>query len=146
MKWNTARLKERMRSTLLAAVALVLIGLVFYLGTRSERSGFVREVIDPGFRSLSDPVLNAFRGKPPAVAQIRIILEQADFDSLELRSERAYRDQRVLGAFNSSTTVQIEHGDSVVSATIMLREGLLNKGRQRIWPLHVRCWTCRALM
>lgn len=138
MKWNTARLKERMRSVMLAAVTLVLIGLVFYLGTRSERSGFVREVIDPGFRSLSDPVLNAFRGKPPAVAQLHITMEPADFDSLELRSERAYRDQRVLGSFQSNAAARIAHGDSLVNATIMLREGLLNNSRQRFWPLHVR--------
>ena len=67
-------------------VSLVLIGLVFYLGARSERSGFIRDVVDPGWRSLSNPVLNAFRGRPPAVARIDLHLAPAAWDSIEARS------------------------------------------------------------
>ena len=57
MAWTKERIVERLRSVLLGGATLVLIGLVFYLGARSERSGFVQEVLDPGFRRLSDPVL-----------------------------------------------------------------------------------------
>ena len=63
---------SRIGVPLLQIAAIVLIGLVYFLGIRSERTGFVRDVIDPGFRKLSDPVLNVFRGKPPPVADITV--------------------------------------------------------------------------
>ena len=38
-------------------LALVLIGLVYFLGVRTERTGFVREVLDPGLKRITNPVL-----------------------------------------------------------------------------------------
>ena len=82
---------RKMILPLLNLAALVLIGLIYALGVRSERTGFVRDVIDPGFRKLSDPVLNAFRGKPPPVAQLSLELDGAAWDSLNVLAELAFQ-------------------------------------------------------
>lgn len=134
---NTQEIKARIRTGLTGAVALVLIGLVFYLGARTERSGFVREVLDPGFRRTIAPVLNAFRGAPPPVTRLMIRLDTAAWDSLNVRSARAFRDRRVTSAGNNGLAAQAvvdEHGTNVA---IALREGPSLGGRQRNWPLNV---------
>lgn len=129
---------ERTRSTLLGGAALVLIGLVFYLGARTERSGFVREVLDPGFRKLSDPVLNAFRGKPPVVAELALVLEPSAFDSLEARSERAYRDRYVVMDNSVGLAAALRTGTQELAVVLNLRSGQLQSTRERLWPLQIR--------
>jgi hypothetical protein len=57
---------------IMPAVALVLIAWVYFLGVRSERTGFVDRVLDPGIKRLTHPVLNAFRGRPPEVPLLRV--------------------------------------------------------------------------
>jgi hypothetical protein len=138
MAWTKERIVERLRSVLLGGATLVLIGLVFYLGARSERSGFVQEVLDPGFRRLSDPVLKAFRGRPPAVARLEIILEPAAFDSLSARSERAYAYRRVLPDQNTALAGRVRTGERELPVVVDLRPGLPVNSRQRSWPVHVR--------
>lgn len=55
---------------LMSGLALVLITWVYFLGIRSERTGFVDRVLDPGIKRLTRPVLNAFRGRPPEVPML----------------------------------------------------------------------------
>ena len=64
-------------------LALGLIGLVYFLGVRSERTGFVRDVLDPGLKRITQPVLNAFRGAPPKLPLLRLVVEEELLDSLE---------------------------------------------------------------
>ncbi len=129
---------ERLRPWLQQLAALVLIGLVFFLGVRSERTGFVREVIDPGFRKLRDPVLNAFRAKPAPVATISIQLDPIAFDSLSRLSEEAI-ESHVLAVKGSAVfTGQVRIGDIEIPVVLGLREGLAPPGEFRNWPLHVR--------
>jgi hypothetical protein len=118
--------------------ALVLLGLVFYLGVRSERTGFVREVIDPGFRKLRDPVLNVFRAKPPRVDLIRLELPPASFDSLHALSESALKARMALAADNASLAGTLHLHDREIPVVVGLREGAAPPGRMRMWPLHVR--------
>lgn len=135
------RLQERLRRLafpLLQIAALMLIGLVFYLGIHSERSGFVREVIDPGFRKLSDPVLNAFRRKPPPVTLLRLELDSASMDSLRSLGKRALQERRVRRQGNASFSATLRLGDRVIPAVVGLREGASLPGRYPTWPLHVR--------
>lgn len=138
MQWNGERIRERAWSILLGTISLVLIGLVFYLGARSERSGFIREVIDPEFRRLSDPVLNAFRGRPPAVARLSLTMGPEALDSLEARSLRAFRDRHVDPADNQAVPTQVVYGDQEYAAQVVLRDGALLVGLPRQWPLQVR--------
>ncbi|MBX2973315.1 MAG: hypothetical protein KF797_09440 [Flavobacteriales bacterium] len=138
MAWDRERIRERIRSFLLGAAALVLIGLVFYLGARTERSGFVQEVLDPGFRKLSDPVLNAFRGRPPAVAKLKLLLAPEAFDSLEARSEQAYRDRHVTAGGSKSFAARLIADDRELAVVVSLREGAAQGTRERFWPLYVR--------
>lgn len=137
----TTQWQERLRRWafwLLQVAALLLIGLVFYLGIRSERSGFVREVIDPGFRKLSDPVLNAFRRKPPPVVLLRLELDAVSLDSLKNLGKQALQHRRVHRQGNASFTTTLRLGERAVPAVIGLREGAALPGRIDYWPLHVR--------
>lgn len=69
-------------------LALLLIGLVYFLGVRSERTGFVREVLDPGLKRIAQPVLNAFRGSPPKLPLLRLVIDEALLDSLRSDAEQ----------------------------------------------------------
>jgi hypothetical protein len=137
MGWKHEPLRERVRTLLLGGSVLVMIGLIFYLGARSERSGFIREVVDPGFRKLSDPVLNAFRGRPPAVTRMVLALEPAALDSLEARSERAFRDRHLDPANNQPLPAQMEINGHVRTVQVMLHDGPLLTGIPRQWPIQV---------
>ena len=108
--------------------AIILIGLVFFLGVRSERTGFVREVIDPGFRRLSDPVLNAFRAKPPAVEGIRLELDSASYDSLIALSEKAFIARMVHEKGNAILKATLWSGDKEIPVVIGLRDGTALQG------------------
>lgn len=119
-------------------VAIVLIGLVFFLGVRSERTGFVREVIDPGFRKLRDPVLNAFRAKPPEVNVLRIQLDPANFDSLMALSDKALNTRSVPVDGNAVLMATIHIGEREVPVVLGLREGTAIPGAYTTWPLYVR--------
>ena len=80
---------KRLEYRAIPIVALLLIALVFFLGIRSERTGFVDDVLDPSLKRITHPVLNAFRGKPPTISQMEIRLEAPEKDSLDAIEERA---------------------------------------------------------
>lgn len=123
---------------LLNVAALVLIGLIYFLGIRSERTGFVRDVIDPGFRKLSDPVLNAFRGKPPPVARLSLELDSAAWDSLNGLVGSAMQRGSVSREGNTAFAGLLRTGETELPVVVALREGDLDPGDDRFWPLHVR--------
>lgn len=129
---------RRIGTPMVKVAAIVLIGLVYFLGISSERTGFVRDVIDPGFRKLSDPVLNAFRDKPPPVAAIALVLDSASYDSLLVLQERALQKGRVQHDGNTLFAANVRNGDRSVPVVVGLREGLAPPGRSRHWPLHIR--------
>ncbi len=129
---------RRLSGWLLQIAALVLIGLVFFLGVRSERTGFVREVIDPGFRKLSDPVLNVFRGTPPAVARIVLEIDAASRDSLEKIMEGAFKEGRMVANSNAAFAGHLRMDDRELPVVVSLREGAVIAGQRAIWPLNVR--------
>jgi hypothetical protein len=132
------RFGARVSGWLLQLAALALVGLVFFLGVRSERTGFVREVIDPGFRKLSDPVLNAFRGKPPPVAHLALVIDATALDSLEHISERAFKEGRVTAPTNAAFAGQVRMEERELPVVVSLREGAIIPGQREHWPLNVR--------
>lgn len=129
---------QRTSSWLLQLATLALIGLVFFLGVRSERTGFVREVIDPGFRKLSAPVLNAFRGRPPAVPRIELELDSLSLDSLLTLTERAFAERQVVSTGNASFAGKLRTNERELAVVISLREGAMIPGLRHHWPLNVR--------
>jgi len=129
---------RRIATPLVKVAAIVLIGLVYFLGISSERTGFVRDVIDPGFRKLSDPVLNAFRDKPPPVASIALELDSASYDSLLVLQKLALQQGRVQHDGNTLFAATVRSGDRSVPMVVGLREGLVLPVRSKHWPLHIR--------
>ncbi|MCB0769049.1 MAG: hypothetical protein KDC00_01430 [Flavobacteriales bacterium] len=135
------RWRERVRKLgqpLLQLAALLLIGLVYYLGIRSERTGFVRDVIDPGFRKLSDPVLNAFRGSPPPVPRLRLVLDSTAWDSLLVLNEMALRHGSVPRSGNAVFAGSLQKNGSEIPVVVSLCEGGMRTGIGQQWPIHVR--------
>lgn len=119
-----------------SVVALVLIALVFYLGIRSERTGFVREVLDPGLKRISRPVLNAFRGRPPEVPQLLIALDPEERDSLDALQRSALEAGWVGSDLLTHFAVTALFNDRELPAVIGLREGLANE--EAGWTYQVR--------
>lgn len=132
------RIGKGLTGWLLQLAALALIGLVFFLGVRSERTGFVREVIDPGFRKLSDPVLNAFRGRPPAVAQLILEIDPGSRDSLEKIMESAFKEGRMVASGNAAFAGHLRMDQRELPVVVSLREGPAIAGQRQYWPLNVR--------
>lgn len=117
-------------------VALVLIALVFYLGVRSERTGFVREVLDPGLKRISRPVLNAFRGRPPEVPQLIIALDPEEQDSLEALQRSALEAGWVDNDLLAHFAVTATYNELEVPAVIGLKEGPASE--EAGWTYHLR--------
>jgi hypothetical protein len=136
-----SRWRDRVRKLvfpLLQLAAFLLIGLVYYLGIRSERTGFVRDVIDPGFRELSDPVLNAFRGSPPPVPGLSLKLDSAAWDSLLILNEVALRHGSVPRDGNTVFAGSLRTDGSEIPVVVSLCVGGLHTGIDQQWPIHVR--------
>lgn len=117
-------------------IALLLIGLVYFLGIRSERTGFVRDVLDPGIKRITQPVLNAFRGRPPEVMQLELAVGDTTLDSMDLQHARASSGgwmpevpMNVVGrcAFDGRAS----------DAYIGLRPGPADPREEKRWPLRV---------
>jgi len=143
-KWT--RTVQRILRKLVPLLALPLIGLVYFLGVRSERTGFVDEVLDPGLKRITRPVLNAFRGKPPAVPQLLLQLDEAVRDSLAVSYERALDEGRVEADGNARFTAKATANGRELSTILALREGPLERTPGERWPLHVRLATNDTLL
>lgn len=66
-------------------LALLLLLLVYFMGIRTERNGFVEQVLDPGLKRITRPVLNVFRGGVPQVDQAELILSDSAWHQLAVR-------------------------------------------------------------
>jgi hypothetical protein len=135
IRWNA--LFETARRYVIPLVALLLIGLVYFLGIRSERTGFVTEVLDPGFKRITHPVLNAFRGKPPVVTQLAIALESRDADSLAQVQDRILVNGWLDAHENVQLPISLVIGDRNLSGLIALHEGPVDRSLGKRWSFQV---------
>jgi hypothetical protein len=119
-----------------AVIALMLIFLVFSLGVLLERSGFVRDVLDPGLKRISRPVLNAFRGRPPAVPLIAIEMDAMELDSLDQLKRRAKQEGWTDIDLTARFAVDLILGDQRLPGVIGLLEGPTSRSDE--WSYHIR--------
>lgn len=138
-------MKERLRSIVSGVlrwtrpfVLLALLGGVFYLGIHSERTGFVREVLDPGLKSVVLPVLNAFRGSGPEAPQLDLLIGTVAMDSMSAIRGRALK----AGVLNEGKdtwfpTLLVYDGDTL-SGRLRLKGGLTDHLRTNKWSFRVQ--------
>jgi len=117
-------------------LAVLLIGLVYFLGIRSERTGFVREVLDPGIKRITQPVLNAFRGRPPTVMQLHLALSDTTLKRLAARYASA-RPAGWLVRGGSSAIGRCAWDERATDAFIGLRPGPFDAREEKRWPFQV---------
>ena len=127
-------------------IVFILIGGVFYLGIHSERTGFVREVLDPGLKSFVLPVLNAFRASGPKAPQLDLLIGQEHMDSLSAIRERALK----AGVLNEGKdrwfpALLVFQGDTM-NADLRLKGGLTDHLRTSKWSYRVQLAAGDTLM
>lgn len=132
------RWRARATRLLHSALALVLISMMYFMGVYSERTGFVDQVLDPGIRRATHPVLNAFRGKPPAVPVLRLEFNESDRDSLDRIRAIAMEQGWLESAGNPLFSAKASVDDRGLGAWAGLREGNAEILSGRRWPWHVR--------
>lgn len=125
---------KRLEYRAIPIVALLLIALVFFLGIRSERTGFVDEVLDPSLKRITYPVLNAFRGKAPAVSQMEIILDDEQKDSLNAIEDRAVVNGWLDPQDNAWIAATVLYDDISLPSQVRLREGPVDQNAISRWP------------
>lgn len=134
-RWSMLLRRLEHRAT--PIIAVLLIGLVFFLGIRSERTGFVDEVLDPNLKRITHPVLNAFRGRPPRVTALNITLEAAAQDSLQAMQDEALTN----GWFEAVDTAWVL-GEAILderstAAFLQLQSGPIDRQLLPRWPLRI---------
>lgn len=137
---------QRVLRWLRPIIAFVLIGGVFYLGIHSERTGFVREVLDPGLKQFVMPVLNAFRASGPKAPQLDLLIGREQMDSLSAIRDRALK----AGVLNEGKdtwfpALLVFHGDSM-NAQLRLKGGLTDHLRTPKWSFRVQLAAGDTLM
>lgn len=138
-------MKERLRSIGIAVlrwtrpfILLGLLGGVFYLGIRSERTGFVREVLDPGLKSVVLPVLNAFRGSGPEAPQLDLLIGTVAMDSMSALRGRALKAGVLTEGKDAwFPTLLVYEGDTL-SGRLRLKGGLTDHLRTNKWSFRVQ--------
>ncbi len=131
------RFLRRMMRYLLPMVGALLVGMIYYLGIYSERTGFVDQVLDPGLKRITEPVLNAFRGKPPMVLELNIHMEEPERDSLLIVREQAL-DEGWLGDRSSSFfTATVIHSHDSATGRVALLPGKGDRFQGDRWPFRV---------
>lgn len=119
-------------------VALVLIGLTYFLGIRTERTGFVREVLDPGLKRIAQPVLNAFRGGPPKVTAFWIEVDSTGLDTLQRTLTRSAQAGWISAEAAPLVPAKVQVDGLVRNALVQLKPGPLDGVVPKQWPLQVR--------
>jgi hypothetical protein len=119
-------------------IALLLIGLVFFLGIRTERTGFVRDVLDPGIKRITRPVLNVFRGSPPEVDRLTVLLSAEGLDSLMVMRDSALTAGYLEPERNPSYAVQLITGNDSVNGQAELVAGRVDHLRSNKWQLLIQ--------
>lgn len=135
IRWS--ELLDKVQRSAIPLVALLLIGLIYFLGIRSERTGFVSEVLDPGFKRITHPVLNAFRRKPPEVQQLRLELDSAGSDSLERTKGRVLELGWLDAADNVRLSVIATSDERSAPGVLSLHEGPVDRSLGKRWPFLV---------
>ena len=135
-----ARLKQYAEAAA-PAVALLLVLLVFLLGIRTERTGFVQEVLDPGIKRITQPVLNAFRGKPPEVDHYRLDLSEDALDGLLLIRDSALIAGYLDPVYLPSVLVQVRTEQDSVEALLSLITRTVEHLREDRWHFRLRSRT-----
>ncbi len=128
---------KRLEYRAIPIVALLLIALVFFLGIRSERTGFVDDVLDPSLKRITHPVLNAFRGKPPTISQMEIRLEAPEKDSLDAIEERALMSGWLEPQDNAWIAATVERNGLTFSSHIRPQEGPVDRNAAPRWPFSI---------
>lgn len=134
-RWSILLRRLEHRAT--PIIALLLIGLVFFLGIRSERTGFVDEVLDPNLKRITHPVLNAFRGRPPAVTKVILQMGEADKDSLTAMQEHALINGWIDPQDNVRLSAEATIGEKKAIASVRLQAGPVDRDLVPRWPLVV---------
>ncbi|MDQ3100786.1 MAG: hypothetical protein M3R08_05325 [Bacteroidota bacterium] len=129
---------QRLLGQLTPVIAFLLIGLAYFLGIRTERTGFVAEVLDPNLKKITQPVLNAFRGKPPTVPRLVVSMAQDRRDSLLIARENALEAGWLYPEENPRFPVQCRFGDFALQGVLNLRDGPAEDLALQRWPLHLR--------
>ena len=119
-------------------IAFLLIGLVYYLGVRSERTGFVSEVLDPGLKRITQPVLNAFRGGPPPVDRIVLRITSENVDSLLAVRDSAIASGWLHADANPRYPVRVAFGEYEIDGLLNLDEGPAERLSADRWPFELR--------
>jgi hypothetical protein len=119
-------------------IAFLLIGLVYYLGIRTERTGFVAEVLDPNLKRITQPVLNAFRGRPPSVNRMVVRMTQQRMDSLLDVRERALEQGWLHPEENPRFPVGCAFGEYEFAGSLNLLDGPAEQHALRRWPFQLR--------
>ncbi|MEO8069246.1 MAG: hypothetical protein ABI599_16225 [Flavobacteriales bacterium] len=127
-------------------IVFILIGGVFYLGIHSERTGFVREVLDPGLKQFVLPVLNAFRGSGPEAPQLDLLIGQESMDSLAAIRERALKAGVLSEGKDTWFPALLVFGGDSMNAKIRLKGGLIDHLRTNKWSLRVQLAAGDTLM
>ncbi|MBL7964737.1 MAG: hypothetical protein JNM31_12945 [Flavobacteriales bacterium] len=117
---------------------LFLAGLLFYLGIQSERTGFVREVLDPGLKRIALPVLNALRGSPPDSHGLQLLIEPEAMDSLGAMRERALKAGVLNEGKDTWFPARIVWQGDTLGARLRLKGGLTDHLRTRKWSMRVQ--------
>lgn len=128
----------RLRALLTSGMAWMLFGVVFYLGIYSERTGFVNDILDPGLKKITLPVLNAFRSDPLAVANIQLDIAPMDMDSIISIRNRALEIGVLIEGKDRWFPVQITADGKELSGKIRLKGGLTDHLQDSKWSYRVK--------
>lgn len=138
-------MKERLRSVGLKVlrwtrpfILLALLGGVFYLGIHSERTGFVREVLDPGLKSVVLPVLNAFRGNGPEAPQVDLLIGTAAMDSMSAIRSRALKAGVLSEGKDTWFPAMLVFDGDTLNGRLRLKGGLTDHLRTNKWSFRVQ--------
>lgn len=128
---------RRMMRLLLPVAGALLVGMIYYLGIYSERTGFVDQVLDPGLKRITKPVLNAFRGRPPKVLELNILIGESERDSLFAVREQALDEGWLHGSASPLFPATLGIGIDTVPARFGLVPGKGDRFSGDRWPIRL---------
>lgn len=138
-------MKERLRGIGLKVlrwtrpfIVLGLLGAIFYLGIHSERTGFVKEVLDPGLKSVVLPVLNAFRGSGPEAPQLDLLIGAAAMDSMSAIRSRALKAGVLSEGKDTWFPAMLVFDGDTLNGRLRLKGGLTDHLRTNKWSFRVQ--------
>jgi len=132
------RLFKRFYRLTTIALAFMLVGIFFYLGIYTERTGFVKDVLDPKLKQITLPVLNAFRTQKEVSEVLSLSIAPADMDTITAIRERAL----LAGVLQEGKdrwfpVALVWQGDSL-SGKIRLKGGLSDHFKTDKWSYRIK--------